>query len=423
MEATIQQTITEIKLSSGVEYTDGQNFNGSDVADDVDQLVDLDAHNFESLIDECHRRMKHDIMGYMHGLKSCLQAKQKAAAERERLNAAELLQAKQGEIDLLKKELQDAMQQSTTSSAISLRVAGALGTANGNLKAVKLATQCWYLWRSWAARRIQIRKNMQKALRWYFSTYMLGRTFQAWRKYAQTEHRHTLHRKHQQNLEAMQAEVHAQYEETIAGLKQQLTNAQEALYREAQQREQLEEDMKQAFMRGVCALNIEAMQVMKRGMPPQGSNPYYASTPNVTPSVGATSKPGDLTAEPTSTPQNPPTTYNVEATVEATITTGAQPPPQLPQQEAQQLLQRIPASVVSTWMPPNASPSRMSTPTAPATPQAATSAAAAAAALPAAQPPPAAQQSSKIWVQRGPAADGPRPRPMPPVVAARKPAH
>jgi hypothetical protein len=27
---------------------------------------------------------------------------------------------------------------------------------------------------------------------------------------------------------------------------------------------------------GVCALNIEAMSVMKRGMPPAGSNPFFA---------------------------------------------------------------------------------------------------------------------------------------------------
>lgn len=44
--------------------------------------------------------------------------------------------------------------------------------------------------------------------------------------------------------------------------RRQLAVAHEALVREAEAREKLEENMKQAFMRGVCALNIE---VSRRG--------------------------------------------------------------------------------------------------------------------------------------------------------------
>ena len=34
--------------------------------------------------------------------------------------------------------------------------------------------------------------------------------------------------------------------------------------------------MKKAFMRGVCALNLEAMNLMKTGHPPGGVNPFSA---------------------------------------------------------------------------------------------------------------------------------------------------
>lgn len=46
-----------------------------------------------------------------------------------------------------------------------------------------------------------------------------------------------------------------------AGLRAQLLETQRALVAEKQGREMLAQDMKRSFMRGVCALNMEAMQV------------------------------------------------------------------------------------------------------------------------------------------------------------------
>eukprot|EP00955_Chlamydomonas_euryale_P098599 365157-Chlamydomonas_euryale.AAC.25 len=65
---------------------------------------------------------------------------------------------------------------------------------------------------------------------------------------------------------------------------------------EQEARAALEEDMKQAFMRGVCALNIEAMAVMKRGAPPGGANPCAPATVTVQPRPQS---PGPLAAKPT----------------------------------------------------------------------------------------------------------------------------
>lgn len=36
-----------------------------------------------------------------------------------------------------------------------------------------------------------------------------------------------------------------------------------------------------ALHAGVCALNIEAMSIMKRGMPPGGSNPFPTGRPSL----------------------------------------------------------------------------------------------------------------------------------------------
>jgi hypothetical protein len=53
----------------------------------------------------------------------------------------------------------------------------------------------------------------------------------------------------------------AQHQDLIKNLQQQLLETREALVAEKQTREMLAQDMKRSFMRGVCALNLEAMQV------------------------------------------------------------------------------------------------------------------------------------------------------------------
>jgi hypothetical protein len=62
----------------------------------------------------------------------------------------------------------------------------------------------------------------------------------------------------------------AQHQDEIKTLQQQLVETRRALVEEKQTREMLAQDMKRSFMRGVCALNLEAMQVCTRTwLPPQ----------------------------------------------------------------------------------------------------------------------------------------------------------
>jgi hypothetical protein len=54
-------------------------------------------------------------------------------------------------------------------------------------------------------------------------------------------------------------------DDEAAALRQQLLEAQRSLAAEKHARELLAQDMKRSFMRGVCALNMEAMQVWPDG--------------------------------------------------------------------------------------------------------------------------------------------------------------
>lgn len=57
------------------------------------------------------------------------------------------------------------------------------------------------------------------------------------------------------------------HESKMAVANKEIEDLRRALDQERRTRVKLEEDMRQAFMRGVCALNLEAISVLKRGVP------------------------------------------------------------------------------------------------------------------------------------------------------------
>jgi hypothetical protein len=54
----------------------------------------------------------------------------------------------------------------------------------------------------------------------------------------------------------------------VARLESELADARAALARETGARQEAEERFKQAFMRGVCALNFEALSILKHSSAP-----------------------------------------------------------------------------------------------------------------------------------------------------------
>jgi hypothetical protein len=71
-----------------------------------------------------------------------------------------------------------------------------------------------------------------------------------------------------------------------SGCRQMLADSQVLLQKQAEARDALEMEMKRSFMRGVTALNIEAMHVMKTGHLPGGVNPFPVTLPLQQPAAG-----------------------------------------------------------------------------------------------------------------------------------------
>lgn len=73
----------------------------------------------------------------------------------------------------------------------------------------------------------------------------------------------TREREFDSKMSDMSTKIIQSYEDELIRLRNELALAHNELQRKSEQQTRLEEDMKRAFMRGMCALNLEAMSVLK----------------------------------------------------------------------------------------------------------------------------------------------------------------
>lgn len=91
--------------------------------------------------------------------------------------------------------------------------------------------------------------------------------------------------RHAKEMKSQEAALTAQLNGDMGSMTDRITELESLLEGERRLRVQLEEDMRQAFMRGVTALNLEAITLLKRGVPhmthnlpvPYGSVPAAAA--------------------------------------------------------------------------------------------------------------------------------------------------
>ncbi|GAB4820103.1 hypothetical protein N2152v2_007149 [Parachlorella kessleri] len=84
-----------------------------------------------------------------------------------------------------------------------------------------------------------------------------------------------LKQEHEEGIRAAEQRLYLEANAANETLSQRLAELEEELAGERKTRAKLEEDMKRAFMRGVCALNIEAMAIMKNGGAPGAENASF----------------------------------------------------------------------------------------------------------------------------------------------------
>ncbi|DBB17337.1 TPA: hypothetical protein ACH3X3_014380 [Trebouxia sp. C0006] len=236
-------------------------------------VTDLDADLLGVKLDDCSRYFKKEIMGFFLDSKAKLTFEGRSLAEAEQLKGAAELAESQARLESLKQELHRERQVTAKTEAILDRAASSYATARHYAHRNHLVALAMFEWHSFARQQKAMRQHLRQAVKHYDSRKLQGQVIQHWKHWCNLEGRTNRQEVLQRKEEAAKQAAWGQAGVIIEDLKAALADAQQQLRKERAARDQLEEDMKQSFMRSVCAINLEAMSVMKRGMPPAGVNP------------------------------------------------------------------------------------------------------------------------------------------------------
>lgn len=117
-------------------------------------------------------------------------------------------------------------------------------------------------WRNYVRERRQ--KTIKSAMARKFARHaFLRKAVAGWRNEAFIAKSERLERIWKQRMDIASAKLTQEYEVIVGDLRAKLGDAQQEIEAQNKHRIRLEDNLKKAFMRGVCALNMEAMSVLR----------------------------------------------------------------------------------------------------------------------------------------------------------------
>ncbi|XP_075397302.1 centrosomal protein POC5 isoform X2 [Tenrec ecaudatus] len=117
----------------------------------------------------------------------------------------------------------------------------------------------------WRVGHIKSRQDIyeSKLADQHFQRTLLKKVWKAWHSTIQRQWKEVVERACQARAEEVCVQISNDYENKIAMLSGALENAKAEIQRMQHEKEHFEDSMKKAFMRGVCALNLEAMTMFQ----------------------------------------------------------------------------------------------------------------------------------------------------------------
>mmetsp|Transcript_22338 Transcript_22338/g.26885 ORF Transcript_22338/g.26885 Transcript_22338/m.26885 type:complete len:451 (+) Transcript_22338:231-1583(+) len=226
--------------------------------------TDMDIDIFAYEMEDHWRALKKDAVDRFLESKKKAALHEKNMVEAERRHGLNRLAAKQQELEVVQEQLVQekirlGKQQEYLESACVL-----VSKKTWQVNAWTAMGYCWHTWQVYTAFERRLKFHSRLAANKYCKT-LLRHAVQSWRQGVRIQVKINTEARHAAEMQQLRDNLTNHFKDTINDLQDRLAAANSRIAQEEAMRAELEKNMKQAFMRGVCALNIEAMAVMKRG--------------------------------------------------------------------------------------------------------------------------------------------------------------
>lgn len=216
-------------------------------------------------------------MSRLYELKRKLLLHNRVALEHQAKEHAGELARKQDFCEAMRMEAVREKVKCEAAKMMLYRVVCGYSTLNQRMRDVRWIVEGWRRWKQYAQDRRAMKVNLKKAVQFYDRVSVLRNSLRQWRNWARDAAKERREYEYQRDIIKAQREARAKDAALIEQLTAELADARMKLASADAQRSELETSMRQAFMRGVCALNLEAMQVMRRGKGAAQSSTVAAS--------------------------------------------------------------------------------------------------------------------------------------------------
>ena len=249
----------------------------------LEDCVDMDVDVLTTVLERSFHSLKRDTLDFFVDARTRFKSRALHELSQERRVAERKEQAKNEEVELLNQEFKEEKGRTERLMLAMSRMADAVGSAHRRKHSYRVVLTIYHAWVYFAKSEKTMKHKMAKAWRYYCDTRLKRRALVRWVEHVREQIRTCARERFQAKLDVARSAIENQYSQKCAALEDENSNLREKLKVESEMRSKLEEDMQQAFMRGVCALNMEALSVMKRGMPPNGVHPFLNATDLVSP--------------------------------------------------------------------------------------------------------------------------------------------
>jgi len=225
------------------------------------QIIDQDVQNFTTRLDTMIAQFRNESLKEFMALKRSLLHEQVTTIESEKKKCNAQLSAKQDQVEHLKEELAQAKTTIKTCTQHKEGLALMVGTLRAKAKAQKLSSKAFMGWFKFHE-NAQIEKKLGRVAKVKSKENCMKGVFSAWKSKWRVFHDQKEAQKRREFIEAEKKELSMYYNKEIETLTRRVQDAEFRLTEEQANKESLQENLKNAFMRGICAMNFEAMNLM-----------------------------------------------------------------------------------------------------------------------------------------------------------------
>ncbi|XP_051981244.1 centrosomal protein POC5-like [Xyrauchen texanus] len=247
-------------------------------------------NKMENILDIGSMNIKNNVMMELRKWKLAFVEQHRLELKKEREKHAAQMAAVNAEMDRLKDLINTYEISNQRKDEVIMNLSRAVDRQREKLELMRSFTQ-WRL--QYCAARVEAQGS--RLAEQHYHLQLKRKVWAGWHSLIQNRWRERVERACCARAEDVCIQLSADYEAKMAQHVEELQKAQSEIQRLHGERERYEDSMKKAFMRGVCALNIEALSMfntaeagrLDRDAPPQGDEPRTSSLANHPPRVSS----------------------------------------------------------------------------------------------------------------------------------------